>query len=67
MIVGINPKEVRYGAGYLLNQVFLTEKSAPVKGAAIVWGLLQERHINLHVMMPYGDVFIPLHCGTVNY
>jgi len=64
MIVGINPKEVRYGAGYLLNQVFLTEKSAPVKGAAIIWG---KTHQFARDDALWGCFFIPLHCGTVNY
>lgn len=60
MIIGVNVKEVRQGAAYLLNQVFSQESSAPVEGVAVMWALYQKHKIALHVMMPYGDSFVPL-------
>ncbi|MGL5784157.1 MAG: glucose-6-phosphate isomerase [Alphaproteobacteria bacterium] len=59
MIAGVNVKEVRQGAAYLLNQVFSQQTSAPVEGAALIWALHQTGKFPSHVMMPYGNVFIP--------
>lgn len=59
MIIGVNIKDVRQGAAYLLNQVFSQESSAPVEGVAVMWALYQKYGISLHVMMPYGDSFVP--------
>lgn len=59
MIIGVNIKDVRQGAAYLLNQVFSQESSAPVEGVAVMWALYQKYKMSLHVMMPYGDSFVP--------
>lgn len=54
-IVGLNVSKIRDAAAYFCSQVIKGQLSSPLDGAAIVWTILQERKINLHVLMPYSD------------
>ncbi|WP_052545542.1 hypothetical protein [Candidatus Hepatobacter penaei] len=59
IMVGGDPRKVRHGGALVLKHFFEERDSDPLRGAALSHALY-EKSITSHVIMPYGDAFVPL-------
>ena len=54
-LLGLDPEKLRRGAAAVLEDQLANGAAGPAEGAALAFGLLEERGISQSVLMPYGD------------